>query len=108
MSAVWSIWRSMPASMRRDRRIAGQYEVTEATRSRSGQSSSLRNLIEQGWDDRQEAKLTSKRTRTCDHEFGQSPSNRRAVYNEPEALSPVRFEHSGLCYRFFTCRHASV
>src|SRR5271154_5201723 len=105
MSAVWSIGKkNMPTSMRGDRRIAGRYQVTEGTGSPRIQSSDVRNLIKQGWNDRQEAKLASKRTWTCDHESGQSPSNRRAVYNEHAVRSPARLEHSGPCHRLFTCR----
>ena len=91
-----------------DRRIAGQNEVTEGTRSRRVQSSGLRNLNKQGWNDRQEAKLASKRTRTCDHEFGQSPSNRRAVYKELARGSLARFEHGGFHEAFFTGASAGV
>ena len=64
---------SMPASMRRNRRIAGQYEVTEATGGRSGQSSDLRNLNERGGNDRQEAKLANKDHAGATENFGPTP-----------------------------------
>ena len=99
---------SMPASMRRNRRIAGQYEVTEATGGRSDQSSDLRNLNERGGNDRQEAKLANEDHAGATANSAQRPSNRRGTYNEARALSPVRFEHSGLCHRFFTWDTASV